>query len=237
MHKIEIFYRHTETNKPNPGRPNWFNYENCFVNLLNSISDHRDSVNLTVYYDGNPENDFIMQYQNYFDLICVKQGNSLGSWLELHQYLKISKEKFHANTVFYLLENDYLHCDNWVNAVQQLYNQFGSRLNYVSLYDHYDKYFYRMYENLQSKIYVGHDRHWRTAPSTCASFLVDYNTYYEDTDVWLLGQEDHPTFLYLTEHRQRKLLTPMPALSTHCMTDYLSPLLDWQLINRQTCSI
>jgi hypothetical protein len=94
-----------------------------------------------------------------------------------------------------------------------------------------------MYENLQSKIYVVDDRHWRTAPSTCASFLVDDQTFYQDADVWLLGEEDHPTFLYLGGHRQRTLLTPMPALSTHCMTKYLSPVVDWESINRQTCSI
>lgn len=231
MRKIEIFYRHCQTNNIRSQRPVWFNHRNCFLNLLNSIDKHRHLVNLTVYFDGDPSDDFIMPYKDQFDLITVDHHSSLGSWLGLHKLLKQSKDKYDPNTVFYLLENDYLHQLCWVDSLQSLYSKYGSSLNYVSLYDHNDKYFYSMYNDLQSKIYVNDDRHWRTVPSTCASFLIDYDTYYKDTDVWLLGEADHPTFVYLTSHRKRQLLTPMPSLSTHCMVNYLAPTVDWESIN------
>ena len=41
--KIRIFYRHYNiSGRDFKGRPNWFDYEKCFVNLLNTIKGRDD---------------------------------------------------------------------------------------------------------------------------------------------------------------------------------------------------
>ena len=49
---IYIFSRTTLKNKLNNLRPNWFNYEKCFANLLNTLNEN---CNLTVMFDGPKE--------------------------------------------------------------------------------------------------------------------------------------------------------------------------------------
>ena len=70
--KTNIFYRTTARNKNNNLRPSWFNYENCFANLISTLDN---DCKLTVMFDGSEE-----EYNNYF--------------IERH------KSKFNFNIVF-----------------------------------------------------------------------------------------------------------------------------------------
>jgi hypothetical protein len=85
-----------------------------------------------------------------------------------------------------------------------------------------------MYENLTSKILVTDDHHWRAVGSTTATYMVKVKNYFKDMDVWLQGQDDYPTFTYLQEKRNRCVVSPMPGISTHCMTEFLSPVVNWK---------
>ena len=112
-----------------------------------------------------------------------------------------------------------------------LFTTYPQGLNYVSLYDHNDKYFLPMYDNLASKIFTTETRHWRTTPSTCGSYIIPKNIFIEDEDINTGGPGDHDKFLYLNSTKNRFVLTPIPGLSTHCMEGLLSPTIDWQTIN------
>ena len=59
--------------------------------------------------------------------------------------------------LIYFVENDYLHLDSWVSKVLDLFSCYDS-LNYVSLYDHNDKYM-SIYDNLVSKIFTSKTHH------------------------------------------------------------------------------
>jgi hypothetical protein len=224
--KIHIYYRHTTTNSPGRNRPIWFSYEKCFENLLFTIKKY-DNINLTLALDGNINQDFTKKYQDKFTLFSTDYKSSLLSYRALLNYIK--EQHMEPNELIYFLENDYLHVDNWVEKIVELHSTF-SNLNYVSLYDHNDKYFLPMYDDLVSKIITTQSHHWRTTPSTCGSFVISRKIFDEDYDVWLTTVGDHNTFLHLYETKSRFVLTPIPGLSTHCMEGLLSPTIDWSKI-------
>ena len=224
---IYIYYRHASNNKTTPGRPIWFNYENCFKNLLKTIQG-RDNVKLTLALDGDISQDFCNNYQNKFELFSTNYKSSLLSYRSLLSYVKT--KEMNPTDLIYFLENDYLHVHNWVDKVIELYEKF-SNLCYVSLYDHNDKYFYPMYSNLVSKIVTTQTHHWRTTPSTCGSFITNRKIFDEDYDIWSTASDDHTTFLHLTETRKRFVLTPIPGLNTHCVDGLSSPTINWEQLN------
>tara|TARA_R110000803_G_scaffold112545_2_gene180881 strand:+ start:121 stop:810 length:690 start_codon:yes stop_codon:yes gene_type:complete len=224
--KIHIYYRHA-SNCTVKNRPSWFSFEKCWVNFLKTI-EGKDNINLTLALDGNIEDDFTKNYKDQFDLFSTDHGSSLLSYRDLLKH--IQKVKMDKDDLIYFVENDYLHLDSWVSKVLDLFSCYDS-LNYVSLYDHNDKYM-SIYDNLVSKIFTSKTHHWRTTPSTCGTFIITRDMFDKDYDIWESAVGDHNTFTYLNQERQRYVLTPIPGLSTHCMGGLMSPTIDWELINK-----
>ena len=222
--KIHIYYRHA-SNCIVRNRPSWFTFKRCWENLLKTING-KDNINLTLALDGNIEDDFTKNYQDKFKLFPTNYGSSLLSYRDLLKH--IQNTKMEKNDLIYFVENDYLHLDNWVDKVIDLFSCYES-LNYVSLYDHNDKYM-PMYDNLASKIITSKTHHWRTTPSTCGTFIITRDMFDQDYDVWESAVGDHNTFMYLNQERQRYVLTPIPGLATHCMEGLLSPTINWETI-------
>ena len=154
--KIHIYYRHT-SNCIVRNRPNWFSFEKCWGNLLETI-EGRDNINLTLALDGNIEKDFTKYYKDKFKLFPTNYGSSLLSYRDLLKH--IQNTKMDEDDLIYFVENDYLHLDGWVDKVIDLFECYHS-LNYVSLYDHNDKYM-PLYDNLASKVITSKTHHWRT---------------------------------------------------------------------------
>ena len=225
--KIYIYYRHAVNNSPGRQRPSWFNYENCFKNFLNTIGGY-SNVNLTLALDGDINQDFTKNYQDKFTLFQTNNGSSLQSWRDLLEYVK--NQPMEPEDLIYWVENDYLHLNGWVDKIITLFKTFKG-LDYISLYDHNDKYFLPMYENLVSKIITTQNHHWRTTPSTCGTYIVNRETFDKDYDIQSTYVGDHNTFLWLNQNRERSVITPIPGLSTHCMEGLLSPCINWEKIN------
>jgi hypothetical protein len=226
--RINIYYRHASINNIGRQRPYWFNYESCFKNLLTTIEKY-DNINLTLALDGDINQDFTKNYQDKFTLFSTNYQSSLLSYRALLEHIK--EQPMESNELIYFLENDYLHVDNWVDKLVELYSTF-SNLDYISLYDHNDKYFLPMYDDLVSKVITTSSHHWRTTPSTCGSFIINRKIFDQDYDIWSTTVGDHNTFLYLNENRNRFVLTPIPGLATHCMDGLMSPCIDWEKINK-----
>ncbi len=226
--KLNIYYRHSSTNNIGRQRPYWFSYENCFKNLLKTIEGY-NNIKLTLALDGDINQDFTKNYQDKFTLFSTNYQSSLLSYRALLDHIK--EQSMESNELIYFLENDYLHVDGWVEKIIELYSTF-SNIDYVSLYDHNDKYFLPMYDDLVSKVIAAFSHHWRTTPSTCGSFIITRKVFDQDYDIWSTTVGDHNTFLYLNENRSRFVLTPIPGLSTHCMEGLMSPCIDWEKINQ-----
>lgn len=225
--KIHIFYRHYNVEKTDSrGRPKWFDYEKCFQNLLSTIDDK--NIKLHVVFDGNIENNFIKNYKDKFITHQIKAGTDMKSFFETCKIIK-QDTAIQSEDLIYFLENDYMHVDNWLLKIIELFSSYQG-LDYVSLYDHNDKYFLPMYENLVSKIITTSKHHWRTTPSTCGSFITTKQRFDEDFDILSTMEGDHNKWLWLNQNRSRFIFTPIPGLSTHCMEGLLSPTIKWELI-------
>ena len=229
--KIYIFYSHYNiTGTDNKNRPNWFDYEKCFINLLNTTKDK--NIDIHVVMDGKIEDNWIKKYKDRYIAHEIQAGNGNDAAVRIFEI--ISKlDNIGDKDLIYILENDYLHTDDWIDKVLDIFQTFEG-LNYISLYDHNDKYFLPMYDDLVSKIFTTTKHHWRTTPSTCGSFITtkkvlmeDYN---EQTGV-TVPPGDHHKWLWLNENKGRSVLTPIPGLSTHCMEFLMSPTIDWKKIN------
>lgn len=224
--KIHIFYRHYNiSGNDNKGRPLNFDFEKCFVNLLSTIEGK--NVDLHLIMDGDIESNFVGKYKDKFITHQIKAGEDQSSFFQTWSIAQnIDTDK---DDLYYFLENDYLHVNGWVDKVIELFKTYKLP-HYVSLYDHNDKYFHPMYENLVSKIFTTETHHWRTTPSTCGSFIVNKEVFNEDFITHTTISGDHNKFLYLNQEKNRIVITPIPGLSTHCMEGLMSPTINWSQI-------
>lgn len=189
-------------------------------------------VKLTLMFDGSLDDfaeDFAAAYlikkELNIGMQLLNAGTDGHSAMITFQYAFDSELK--DGDLFYILENDYMHCPGWISKVFELYDS-GIPVDYLSLYDHRDKYFLPMYEGLQARLFHSQTHHWRTVPSTCGSFLVEISRFRSDFDIFLRWLKDYYLFDALINERKRVLLTPIPGLATHCMEGYLSPTINWQ---------
>jgi hypothetical protein len=223
--KIHIFYSHYNvTGTDNKFRPFWFDYEKCFVNLLNTIEGK--DIDLHVIMDGKIENNWIDKYKHQYIPYEITAGNMRDAGWQMFK-IALDLDTIKDNDLIYFLENDYLHVDGWDNHVLNLHQTFNN-LHYVTLYDHYDKYFAPMYDDLVSKIFVTDTCHWRTTPSTCGSFIISKKLWKEDYNFHTSLEGDHNKWIALNQEKARFILSPIPGLSTHCMETLLTPTINWQ---------
>jgi len=226
---IHIFYRHYKASGTDgKQRPDWFDYEKCFQNLLSTVNDN---VFINIMYDGKlDDGNFIHKYKDQVNQIIEFSGGSdFKSFQRTCEAIK-NNSQIKDKDVIYFLENDYLHTNNWVEITLEAFQTYD--LSYVSLYDHNDKYLLPMYEDLVSKIFTTPNHHWRTTPSTCNSFLISKKLFDEDYDILSTLEGDHNKFMWLTDNRNRFVITPIPGLSTHCMDYLLSPTINWKELNK-----
>lgn len=262
--KVHIFYRHYNSlNEHENGkninatafispdgsesfiakfRPDGFKFEKCWINLLQTI-EGRNDVDLHLIMDGDINHSFMNKYKDKFTLHTIEAGSDQKSFNKTWEIAKSIKTE--EDDIYYFLENDYLHVDNWVDYIKGIFNYRPKEtlMHYVSLYDHKDKYFMEMYNNLTSSIKVAaytNDngkafwRHWRSTPSTCGSFCCSKKLFEEDYDVQTTFPGDHDKFLHLNLERKRGVFTPIPSLSTHCVGYLLAPCIDWSYYNNKT---
>lgn len=235
---LHVIYRHVhikaEARSRDPGksRPDWFSYEACFRNLLQTVRADAlaDRVKIVILFDGSMEefvDDFAASY--YADRALnlsvqfAKGGSNAASFLVALEMVRTSP--IPDTDLIYFLENDYLHQPGWVSKVFELYDA-PHGVDIVSLYDHRDKYDFDMYAELRSRLVYTPTHHWRTVPSTCGTFILDKASVVRDYDLWTSNLYDYVLFPELIK-RGRLLLTPVPGLATHSMAGYLSPTIDW----------
>lgn len=209
------------------GRPFWFSFESCFENLISTLNHPNVELHVVMDKDKNFTN-FIHKFSKFFTIHSIEAGNDASSFTQTWEIAKSLNPN--EDDLLYFLENDYLHLDTWIPKLRELYNTYNLP-HYVSLYDHNDKYFSPMYEDLTSKIFTSSTHHWRTTPSTCGSFIINGKVFYEDYNINTTIKGDHNKFLLLNKEKSRAVITPIPGLSTHCMEGLMSPTINWENVN------
>ena len=230
--KIKIFVRHcnSSSNSVGKSRPEWFSRKKCWDNLLTTSDKDTD---ITVMFDGEPNEDHFLYSDNRnYTLVKKYGGNDGQSFLNLVEH--VYEQNIDDDTILYFVEDDFYHKPGWTNIMREGFEYIG--VDYITLYDHADKYFLQMYESLQSKIIATPSTHWRTTPSTtntyamlAKTFKKHYNIHKEYCDLVKGYTRDHDKFTKLWEIGSN-LVSCIPGYSTHCETEYLSPCINWSKI-------
>ena len=192
---------------------------------LKSLLKSFDPEELVIICDNTTEEKYL-ELASIFPIVYrTKLGNSASFRLSL----KLTE--VHKAKSFYFVEDDHLHLPNqkeWIKAGLDLFD-------FVSLYDHPDKYFFEMYKGLKRKIKITPVGYFASTPSTVMTFSCLASTLEKTKDIFLRSDltgdqlrspRDHEIFTVL-EQQGYTLGTPIPGRSTHCEKYELSPYINW----------
>ncbi len=239
--KIKIFARHCKfsSNSANKARPSWFTREGCFNSFINTLDT---DCELNICFDGTLtgsghflEND---KYKGKFKLYEKQGGNDAKSFLNLLDTVKASH--FSDYDILYFVEDDYLHNIGWPKILREGFKYID--VDYITLYDHNDKYFFEMYEDLMSKVGLTPSVHWKTIPNTTntyaclgKTFKRDFVVHVKYCDIVRGLTRDFDKFYELAS-AGKTLINPIPGYSTHCEPDFMSPIINWEEVYNKTCN-
>ena len=229
MSRIKVFLRHWNgaVNRKQNVRPDWFSYKKCYRSIKEA------DVDLYILLDGIKD-----QHHFEFDpednITEFNGGTDAKSLLFCLRF--IEKQQLDPEDIVYIVEDDYLHLKGWDQILQEAFDTFN--VDYITLYDHPDKYFLPMYDTLQSKILHTNNTHWRTTPSTCNTYAGKWKTFIKHWDEfhikYCLPEYTHDGYDHtkLTQlwNSGSNLISSIPGYSTHCELPFISPIIDWSKI-------
>ena len=143
------------------------------------------------------------------------------------------------NEIVYFLEDDYLHKEG---SQKVLESGFDLGMDYVTLYDHPDKYLnpieggnpYCEGRAEFTRVYLGEYSHWKLTNSTTMTFAAKVKTLKEDEGIlrqWTAGEHPHDFQMFGDlQKKGRRLVSSIPGYATHGETRWLTPLTNWEKI-------
>jgi hypothetical protein len=225
---MQVIYRISDTGYQKE-KPDYINNQNCFENALRTFN----KANWWVIADnvGDETSGFLHSKLKTIEHVSV--GHGAGTFnLALNIALNLPD-----NEIVYFLENDYLHKPE---ADKILEDGFDLGFDYITLYDHPDKYL-NPFEGgnpfcsgraEDTRVYLGEYCHFKLTNSTTMTFAAKVKTLKEDESILRKWTKDtHPyDFQMFMELKQkgRRLASSIPGYSTHGETQWLTPLTNWK---------
>tara|TARA_B100000963_G_scaffold247735_2_gene216894 strand:- start:2646 stop:3335 length:690 start_codon:yes stop_codon:yes gene_type:complete len=229
---MRIIYRISDSGY-NKVKPDYINNEACLANAVKVFDDCEWSI----IADNISEetNDMIQKHVPRSQIFYVDRGNGAATFnIALDEALKMP-----FNDTVYFLENDYLHKPNSRVIIEEGLN-LGAE--FVSLYDHPDKYLspdnggnpFCKGGAEDTRVYLTESCHWKVTNSTTMTFAAEIKTLKENEEILrkhTSGTHPNDFQMFLELRKNNKLLiTPIPGYATHGETAWLSPLTDWSKI-------
>lgn len=231
--RVEVFVRscNYSSASAHKARPPNFSRKRCVENLLSSCLS--DSLRFTFVLDTHfpAETPHFFTQQSRYPVVTIDEGTEAGSFLRLLEY--VESRSFSADTILYFVEDDYLHKQGWDQVLLEAFTLPFA--DYVTLYDHRDKYEDSSYEKLTAKLACTASCHWRVTPSTTNTYAMRMGTLARhmplhrqfSTDRKISA--DHEKFCALSAQGSL-LVSSIPGWSTHMEPAFLSPCVDWEKV-------
>jgi hypothetical protein len=188
--------------------------------------------------------------KHQFSSEIVQYGNGGKTFLHALQ-LALRHDK---GEIVYFVEDDFLHLSDSRYIIEEAFHTTNA--DYVTLYDHPDKYVnadeggpnpYIRKGGELTRVLITKSTHWKLTNSTVMTFAARVGTLREDEKTWLKcvsGKipKDFLTFSRLTGRsvgnriagKNRVLIHPIPGRATHGESDFLSPFVDWKKVAEST---
>ncbi len=195
--------------------------EVCLVNFCKAFAevifgdlptDEGNVPPIMVLADNCERKTIKMIQETGLPVTSTSEGNA-GS---LRKAIEIALEEDDDELV-YFCEDDYLH----LGSAPKLLEEGIKRADYVTLYDHPDKYTRNYNGGEFSKVIKTASSHWRYTASTCMTFGTKVGKLREDKDIWfndeMTGEfvpHDHHIFGKLNE-KGRRLAVAIPGVACH----------------------
>lgn len=201
---MKIFYRISDNSYQK------FKLPGCSKKLcLDNFLEHFDKTNLTVIAD-NCQGSTIQHLHNLELNVKVCSYGNAGA---IRSAVHMAVDQDCGNV--YFVEDDYLHKKNSNQVILE-----GLEVaDYVTLYDHPDKYTKIYNYGEISKVVKTKSSHWRYSISTVMTFATNSRILKEDIDIWdKYTSENHPedhTIFEELNAKGRKLAISIPGLSYH----------------------
>jgi hypothetical protein len=255
--KIHIYNRHFSRNRRHPERPEWFNYEKTFVNLL--ATTNFDLCDLTVIFEKEEDygDYFVRKYEKERPFKVKFVDTSREKWIgKTNEDAGWSRGIAAASSVIMadsppddelisICDDDYIHVRGWAEACIDYIDNFlpKDKNFFVCPCDYGDKYYFidekhtidqygtdqGMYADLESRIRISNHCYWREVPNCMMSSIVPSKTFRRDyNDYWSKGYSDCGINYEIKKRYGTKFWTPMPSLSCHATYPFISPFIDWK---------
>lgn len=226
---MTIIYRISDVGY-NKIKPPYINNESCLTNALRRFS-LKDS-NWFIIADNVSDQTKVMikRLIPNDNVVYVSIGHGAGTFnLALNKALELDNEE-----IVYFVENDYLHRSK---AFSVLTEGISLGADFVSLYDHPDKYINGVNPYVEdggefTKVFITKSCHWKLTNSTTMTFACKVRTLKKYKPIILKHTSGtHPNDFDMwidLRNEGASLITPLPGYSTHGETNWLTPLIDWK---------
>lgn len=241
---MKVFYR-ISNNSYKKNRLEIASKEYCLNNFIDNVTLHSDTVYIIADSINSETRGFIKKYcKSNIHLIEVNSGSNAASFRTVLNLIYQVQE----DEVVLLQEDDYLYKTNFRDSSEFKFNHLLiheglERSDYVTLYDHPDKYIpprdggNPLISDLGVEltgIFLTPNSHWKYTNSTTLTFATKASTILRDMHIWLsycsgTHPDDFNAFRHLLK-LGRKVASPIPGVATHCEQEWLSPLTDWNCI-------
>jgi hypothetical protein len=228
-----IFYRLSDAGYKKIKHP-LINNKNCLENFKRNFLNNKLN-NFFILVDRVCDETYKM-VQDIVSADTIISSNLGSSAQTFNRVLDLALKQKNDDEIIYFVENDYIHRKNSKSIMEE---GFDIGTDYISLYDHPDKYLNGdkggnpFIENGGeiTKVFLSKSCHWKLTNSTTMTFAAKLKTLREDEPIlrkWTVGSypEDFRMFLKLRD-KGRTLITPIPSYSTHGDLPWLAPLINW----------
>jgi len=225
---MQIVYRISDTGYLK-NKPDYINNNNCFDNAVKIF----DKANWLVIADSVTDETKLYIESKINKVNHVSVGHGAGTFnLALDFALTLDDYE-----IVYFVENDYLHKPD---SQQVIESGFDLGFDYVTLYDHPDKYMnpveggnvFCLGRSEETRVFLGDYCHWKLTNSTTMTFASRVKTLKQDEDVlrkWTSETHPHDFNMFIElKQRGRRLASSIPGYSTHGETPWLTPLTNWK---------
>jgi len=195
----------------------------CLDNFLTQFNNDK------VYIIADNVEDATYDNLSKLDVTLIRQNKGNSGALKTAFELAMT---FDDDEIVYFCEDDFLHKEN----PEQYLLEGLSIADYVSLYDHSDKYMtpgpnpYVKHGGEHTIVRLTKSTHWKYTNSTVQTFAAKVKTLKEDKELLYKYNfesstpDSFKTFISLINNG-RTVATCIPGRSTHCV--FMSPLTDW----------
>jgi len=223
---MKILYRISDggNNKQKPLYVN--NKQQMFIHFINIFKNY----DIYVFADNVCDETYKFLIDNYEPTKIFRI--SLGNTRSFILTLDFAVNNFNDDERVYFAEDDYIYKNNAGNII----NEGLDLADYSSGYDHPDKYINHrdggpnpFIENggELTRVLMSKNSHWKFTNSCCMTFATTVKIIKQDYHILAEGPNDFCIFCNLIQNKNRKLVSSIPAVSTHGETEWLSRLIDW----------